>query len=61
MAIKINGTEIVSNSYELLNIANTNVTTDGAINNAIRNQGNVLRIYDSTGAEVRTLFCATPF
>ena len=29
-----------------------------ACNNAIKNQANILRIYNSAGTEVRTLYCA---
>ena len=58
MAIKISNTEVINNSRELVNITEADVTTDATINNAIKNQLNVLRIYDSTGVEVRTLYCA---
>lgn len=58
MALKISSTTVVSDTYVLENISNTDVTTDATINNSIKNQGNVLRIYDSTGSEVRTIWGA---
>ena len=58
MALKISGDNVVSDSYVLENIANTDNRTDQTINNSIKNQNNVLRIFDSTGTEIRTLFCA---
>jgi hypothetical protein len=58
MAIKIGGTEVITNARELQNITEADVTTDATINNAIKNQLNVLRIFDSAGTEVRTLYCA---
>ena len=58
MAIKVNTTTVIDDTRRLSNIANTDVTTQTTINSAIKNQNNILRIYDSTGAEIRTLFCA---
>lgn len=58
MAIKVNTTEVISNARELLNITDTDLTTSAAINNAIKDQNNILRIYNSAGTEVRTLYCA---
>jgi hypothetical protein len=58
MAIKISNTEVINNARELLNITEADVTTDATINNSIRNQNNVLRIFNSAGTEVRTLYCA---
>jgi hypothetical protein len=58
MAIKINNTEVINNSRQLVNITEADVTTDATINNAIKNQANILRIYNSAGTEVRTLYCA---
>jgi hypothetical protein len=58
MAIKINGTTIISDTRVLEAIANTDVTTDTTINSSIKKQANVLRIYNSAGTEVRTLYCA---
>lgn len=58
MAIKIGGTEVINNSRQLVNITEADSTTDATINNSIKNQVNVLRIYDSAGTEIRTLWCA---
>jgi hypothetical protein len=58
MAIKISSTVVIDNSRQLLNITEADVTTDATINNAIKNQANVLRIYNSAGTEVRTMYCA---
>lgn len=59
MAIKIANTVVINNSRQLENITESDITTDATINNAIKNQLNALRIYDSAGAEIRTLWCAT--
>lgn len=58
MAIKVSTTTVIDNARVLSNITDMDNTTETAVNNAIKNQNNILRIYDSTGAEVRTLFCA---
>ena len=58
MAIKVNGVEVISTTRVLSNLTDADVNSEAVINNAIKNQNNVLRIFDSTGAEVRTLFCA---
>ena len=58
MAIKVNTTTVIDNSRQLQNIASTDNTTATAINQAIKNQANILTLYDSTGAVVRTLYCA---
>lgn len=58
MAIKIANTEVINNSRQLVNITEADSTTDATINNSIKNQVNVLRIYDSAGTEIRTLWCA---
>jgi hypothetical protein len=58
MAVKISNTVVINNSRQLENITEADITTDATINNAIKNQLNVLRIYDSTGTEIRTLWCA---
>lgn len=58
MAIKVNTTTVIDNSLQLQNIASTDNTTSTAINQAIKNQANILTLYDSTGAVVRTLYCA---
>lgn len=58
MAIKVSTTTVIDNSRHLQNIANTDVTTRGSINYAVVINDNVLRIYDSGGNEVRTLYAA---
>jgi hypothetical protein len=58
MAIKIQGNTVISDTVELLGVSNTDNRTDQTINNSLKNQNNVLRIYDSAGTEIRTLFCA---
>lgn len=58
MAIKVNGVEVISSTRVLSNLTDADVGSEAVINNAIKNQNNVLRIFDSTGVEVRTLFCA---
>lgn len=58
MAIKVSTTTVIDNNRNLLNIANTDVTTDTTINSSIKKQQNILRIYNSAGTEVRTLYCA---
>jgi len=58
MAIKVNGEVVISDTREFENIVESDVTTDATINNAIKNQGNALRIYASDGGLVRTLYCA---
>ena len=60
MAIKVNTTTVIDNSLVLQNITDMDAATETVVNNAIINQNNVLRIYDSTGVEVRTLFCGAP-
>jgi hypothetical protein len=58
MALQTDGTTRVTNNGELANISGTDSVTDSAINTAIKNQNNVLRIYNAAGTEVKTLFCA---
>tara|TARA_R110000868_G_scaffold338278_1_gene599028 strand:+ start:41 stop:226 length:186 start_codon:yes stop_codon:yes gene_type:complete len=58
MAIKINGVDVVSDTYVLSNITDADAGTETVINAAVRNSNNVLRIYDSAGTEIRTLYCA---
>lgn len=58
MAIKVNGVEVISTARVLSNLTDADVSSEAVINNAIKNQNNILRIYDSSGAEIRTLFCA---
>lgn len=60
MALKINGQDIVSDALVLSNLTDADVASEAVINEAIKNQANVLRIYDSAGTEIRTLFCAAP-
>tara|TARA_R110000796_G_scaffold12275_1_gene40691 strand:- start:30 stop:215 length:186 start_codon:yes stop_codon:yes gene_type:complete len=58
MAIKVNGTEVISTTRVLSNITDADAASETVINNAVINNNNVLRIYNSAGVEVRTLFCA---
>jgi hypothetical protein len=58
MAIRVTGNTVISDTKALENISNTDVQTDTTINSSIIKQGNVLRIYDSAGEEIRTLWCA---
>jgi len=58
MAIKIGGNTVISDTLTLEGIANTDNRTDQTINNSLKNQNNILRIFDSTGVEIRTLYCA---
>lgn len=58
MAIRVTGNTVISDTKALENISNTDVITDTTINSSIIKQGNVLRIYDSAGEEIRTLWCA---
>lgn len=60
MALKINGQDVVSDTLVLSNLTDADVASEAVINEAIKNQANVLRIYDSAGTEIRTLFCAAP-
>ena len=60
MAIKVNGVEVVSTTRVLSNLTDADVASEAVINEAIKNQNNILRIYDSAGVEIRTLFCAAP-
>ena len=58
MALQTDGTTRITNAGELHNISGTDSVSDAAINTAIKNQNNVLRIYNAAGTEVKTLFCA---
>jgi hypothetical protein len=58
MAIKLSGNTVIDDNFQLLGITNTDITTDTTINSSIKFQDNVLRIFDSTGTEVRTLYAA---
>lgn len=57
MAIKLSGNEVITDAYVLQQITDTDAVTANTINNAIVSKANVLRIYDSNGDEVRTLYC----
>ena len=58
MALQTDGTTRITNTGELANISGTDSVSDAAINTAIKNQNNVLRIYNDAGTEVKTLLCA---
>jgi hypothetical protein len=59
MAIKVNTEEVIRNDRVLQNITGIgDSSTRVAINDAIKLQSNILTLYDSTGAVVRTLYCA---
>lgn len=58
MAIKIGGDVVISDTKVLTGITDCDATTDTAVNVAIKNQANILRIYNSAGTEIRTLYCA---
>ena len=58
MAIKLSGTTVITDAFQLEGIANTDNQTATTINSAIKNQNNVLRIFDSAGVEVRTIWGA---
>lgn len=58
MAIKIGNQVVVSDTRVLTGITGTDGTTQASVNTAIKNQDNILRIFDSTGTEIRTLYCA---
>lgn len=58
MAIKVNGVDVISTARVLSNLTDADVASEKVINDAIKNQNNILRIYDSAGTEIRTLFCA---
>jgi hypothetical protein len=64
MALQVAGVTVVSEhptistDVSLQNVGSIDTTTANAINTGIRNSNNVLRIYDSSGVEVRTLFAA---
>jgi hypothetical protein len=42
----------------LANISGADAVSGRAINNSIKTQQNILKIFDSAGNEVRTLYCA---
>ena len=57
MAIKVSGNTMISDTRELNNITGTDTATNTVINDAIAAQNNILQIYDSQNAVVRTLYC----
>jgi hypothetical protein len=57
MAIKVSGNTIISDTRELNNITGSDTGTNTVINDAIAAQNNILTIYDSNNAVVRTLYC----
>ena len=59
MAIKLSGNEVITDTYELHRITDTDNVTANTINNAILVQQNILRIYDSNGTVVREFYAAT--
>lgn len=58
MAIRINGEDVIDDAKALANISGVDTVSGRAINNSIKTQTNILRIFDSAGNEVRTLYCA---
>lgn len=58
MAIRVNGEDVIDNARALANISGADTVSGRAINNSIKTQTNILRIFDSAGNEVRTLYCA---
>ena len=53
--------EVISDLRELLNIANTDVTTASSIAMGVRMQNHTLRIYNSAGSVTKTwYFAVTP-
>lgn len=60
MAIRITpDTQVIDDNRHLLNIANTDVTTQNTINHAIIRQENVLKIYNSSGTVTKTFYFAS--
>mgnify|MGYP001059597634 CR=1 FL=1 len=58
MAIQVAGTEVIDNALQLKNVASTDTTTDTAINNSIKNQANVLTVYNAAGTIIAAYYCA---
>ena len=58
MAIRVNGEDVIDNARALANISGADAVTGRAINNSIKTQQNILKIFDSLGNEVRVLYCA---
>lgn len=59
MAIKINNVEVISNARVLQDITDIDLDMVELINTAIRDKNNALRIYDSAGLEIKTVFGAS--
>lgn len=60
MAIRITpSTQVIDDNRHLINIANTDVTTQNTINHAIIRQENVLKIYDSSGSVTKSFYFAS--
>lgn len=60
MAIRITpDTQVIDDNRHLLNIANTDVTTQSTINHAIIRQENILKIYDSSGSVTQSFYFAS--
>ena len=57
MAIQVGSQTVISNTRVMQNITDMDAATETTVNAAVRNANNVLRIYDSAGTEIRTLFC----
>ena len=58
MALQTNGTDRIDNTGQLVNISSADTTTESTINTAIKNQNNVLVIYNAAGTALKTLYCA---
>jgi hypothetical protein len=59
MAIKVAGNTVISDTLQLQNIQDADAQSEATINNAVKNQNNILKIYDSAGVAIRVLYCAT--
>lgn len=59
MAIKVNSTEVITNTRTLENITGIDLAMVEIINTAIRDKNNALRVYDSAGLELRAVFGAS--
>jgi hypothetical protein len=58
MAIRINGEDVITDARAFANISGADAVSGRAINNSLKTQQNVLKIFDSAGNEVRVLYCA---
>ena len=47
MAIRVNGEDVIDNARALANISGVDTVSGRAINNSIKTQTNILRIFDS--------------